>query len=301
MSISKLSSVKPVIVTPAMLVSSTVPENDHPVWLSATTYAVGQLVIYEHVIYESVAASNAGNNPATATDKWRSRGPVNRWKLFDKSISSQTKQAGSMSYRIKVGRSVNYLGVLNVTGATSIRVRVVHATYGEVYDKTVSLRRIPVGTGWWNFYFGDRRTPTQALFNNLNAIPGTEIVVDVIGASDLGVGVLLAGVRRDFTLGVKQGARVGFDDYSKKGRNSFGDLDVIEGAFSSRANFSMLLRASEVDAFKAYAVECRATACLWIGSERFESTRIYGFIKNFDVLLSYFDYADSELELESFT
>lgn len=301
MSISRLSSVKPVLVTPAMLVSSTVPENDHPVWLSATTYAVGQLVIYERVIYESVAASNTGNNPATATEQWRSRGPVNRWKLFDKSISSQTKQAGSMSYRIKVGRSVNYLGVLNVTGATSIRVRVEHATYGIVYDKAISLRRIPVSTGWWNFYFGERRTPTQALFSNLNAIPGTEIVVDVTGAADLGVGVLLVGVRRDFTLGVNQGARIGYDDYSNKGRNSFGDLDVIEGAFSSRANFSMLLRAKEVDAFKAYAVECRATACLWIGSDRFESTTIYGFIKNFEVLLNYYDFADSELELESFT
>lgn len=301
MSISRLSSVKPVLVTPAMLISSTVPENDHPVWLSATTYAVGQLVIYERVIYESVAASNTGNNPATATEHWRSRGPVNRWKLFDKSISSQTKQPGAMSYRIKVGRSVNYLGVLNVTGATSIRVRVEHATYGVVYDNAVSLRRIPVSPGWWNFYFGERRTPTQALFSNLNAIPGTEIVVDVIGAADLGVGVLLVGVRRDFTLGVNQGARIGYDDYSNKGRNSYGDLDVIEGAFSSRANFSMLLRSREVDAFKAYAVECRATACLWIGSDRFESTTIYGFIKNFEVLLNYYDFADSELELESFT
>lgn len=301
MSISKLSSVKPVIVTPAMLVSSTVPENDHPVWLSATTYAVGQLVIYEHVIYESVAASNTGNNPATATDKWRSRGPVNRWKLFDKSISSQTKQAGSLSYRIKVGRSVNYLGVLNITGASSIRVRIWHQSYGVIYDSTASLRRLPLSADWWSFYFGERRTTTQALFNNLNAIPGTEIWIDIEGAANLGIGVLLVGVRRDFTLGVKQGARVNFDDYSKKGRNEQGDLDVIEGAFSDRAGFSMLLRASEVDAFKAYAVECRATACLWIGSERFESTRIYGFIKNFEVLLSYYDYADSELELEGFT
>lgn len=301
MSISRLSSVKPAIVTPAMLVSSTVPENDHPVWLNATTYAVGQLVIYEHGIYESVAASNTGNNPATATDKWRSRGPVNRWKLFDKSISSQTKQAGSMSYRIKVGKSVNYLGVLNVTGATSIRVRVTHPSYGDIYDKTISLRRLPLSPSWWSFYFSERRTTTQALFDNLNAIPGTEVWIDIEGGSDLAVGVLLVGVRRDFTLGVKQGARIGYDDYSKKGRNEYGDLDVIEGAFSDRAGFSMLLRAREVDAFKAYAVECRATACLWIGSERFESTRVYGFIKNFEVLLNYYDYADSELELEGLT
>lgn len=301
MSISRLSSVKPVIVTPAMLISSTVPENDHPVWLSATTYAVGQLLIYEHVIYESVAASNAGNNPATATDKWRSRGPVNRWKLFDKSISSQTKQAGSMSYRIKVGKNVNYVGVLNVIGASSIRVRVWHPTYDVIYDKTASLRRLPLSASWWSFYFSERRTTTQALFSNLNAIPGTEILIDIEGTADLGVGVLLVGVRRDFSLGVNQGARVGFDDYSKKGRNEYGDLDVIEGAFSSRAGFPMLLRSSEVDAFKAYAVECRATACLWIGSERFESTTIYGFIKNFEVLLNYYDYADSELELESLT
>lgn len=301
MSMSTLSSVKPVVVTPGMLLSCTVPEDEHPTWSASATYAIGQRVIYEHVIYESIAGTNTGANPATATDKWRSRGATNRWRLFDKSISSQVKRADSMSYKLKVGQAVNYLGVLNVTAATSIRIRVLHPAYGMVYDKTANLRRTPVNSGWWAFFFGERKRPTQALFDNLNAVPGTEIQVDIEGGSELAVGVLLVGIRRDFTLGVKQGARVGFVDYSKKGRNDYGDIEIIERPFSDRANFSMLLRASEVDAFKSYAAECRATACLWIGSSRYESTTIYGFIKSFEVLLNYYDYADSELELEGLT
>lgn len=38
-----------------------------------------------------------------------------------------------------------------------------------------------------------------------------------------------------------------------------------------------------------------------IASERFEATTVYGIYKSFDIVLSYFDYSDCELELEGLT
>lgn len=298
----KLSSVKPVAITPAMMISTDVPEDDAPAYVAATTYAAGEKVIYEHVVYESVAGSNQGNTPLGNTDKWRPVSPTNRWKIFDKSIGSQTKKSTEMTYSLKIGSSVNYLGVLNATAVTSVRVRVQHPTLGTIYDKTINLRRFQVSSGWWNFYFGQRTSATQSLFNDLNAIPGTTIVVDFSGGTDMGVGVLLVGVRRDFTLGVKAGAMVGYIDTSRKGRDEYGNAGgIVERPAYDIANFSMLVKSSEVDSFKIYVKECRAIACLWIGSDRYESTTIYGFPKDFRILLNYYDYADSELELESLT
>lgn len=302
---SNLTVVAPTTITPAMLVSSTVPETDHAEWLVGTTYAKDARVIVatEHKIYQSLADSNTGNNPTavTPTPKWIAVGPTNRWKVFDKSVSSQTAQATAISYRLKIGKATTYLGVLNITGATSIRVRVDDPVYGVVYDTTRSLSSVPVGMGWWAWFFGERRTPTQALFDDLPSFPTADVLIDFTGGPTLAVGVILIGQPRSFSLGVKMGARVGIQDYSRKERSEFGDVAVVERAFAKRAGFDLLLRASEVDSLSAYLASVRATPCLWIGSSRYESTTVYGFYKNFDIVISYFDYSDCSLELEGLT
>ena len=100
---------------------------------------------------------------------------------------------------------------------------------------------------------------------------------------------------------LKMGARIGIQDYSRKERSEFGDVMLVERAFAKRASFSLLLTADEVDSFHQFLSEVRATPCLWIGSRRYESTTLYGFYKNFDIVISYFNYSDCELELEGLT
>lgn len=293
--------VKPIVVAPLMMLSSNVEENDHPQWLAETSYASGSMVIDEHFIYESIEASNTGNKPKDSPEKWRPKGPTNRWMLFDESINSQTKNPTLISYVLKTGVAINYLALLNLSGATSVRVRVTHPTYGMVYDKTISVKRTPVASGWWAWWFGDRTEQTQVLFQDIPAVPGTSIMIDVEGGEKLAIGVALLGVKREFAVGVKRGAGVGIIDSSRKDRNDWGDIVVVQRAFASRSRLSLLLNSKEVDSMKAFLAGCRATPCLWIGSSKYESTTIYGFYKSFDIVISYLNYSDCDIELESFT
>lgn len=303
MSITALTVVRPVVVTADMLLESSVPEDDYPEWSADGVYALDArvLVTEQHAVYQSAVDNNTGNPPATAGTKWLRVGSSNRWKPFDKAINSQAAQAGSISYRLKPGRAVTFVGGLNITGARQMRVRMVDPVYGVVCDRSVSLARRPVAVGWWAWFFGERRAPAQALFGGLPSFPAAELLIDIEGGPDLAVGVLLIGQARKFSLGVRMGARVGLQDFSYKERSKFGDLELVEGAYADRASFSMLLRAREVDGFKAFLKDVRATPCLWIGSDRYESTTVYGPYKSFDILISYFDYSDAELELEGLT
>lgn len=303
MSINRLTVVKPIAVTPSMLVSTDVPETDYAEWDVGTTYAVGDRVIVaaQHKIYQSAIAENVGKNPATDSAAWLEVGATNRWKPYDKSVSSQVVQADAISYRIKPGQAVTSVGVLNITGGTSLRVRVVDPTLGTVYDKTVSLSRTPLAPGWWVWFFGERRAPTQAILQDLPSYPGADILIDITGTAELAVGVILIGQVRQFALGVKMGARIGIQDYSRKERSEFGDVMLVERAFAKRASFSLLLTADEVDSFHQFLSEVRATPCLWIGSRRYESTTLYGFYKSFDIVIPYFSYSDCDLELEGLT
>lgn len=302
---NQLRVVNPLTVTSAMLVSTDVPENDYPEWSSGTTYNTGARVILaaQHKVYESAADGNVGNNPATpsATPKWKEVGPTNRWKVFDESNSSQTVQANKITYRIRPGQSIPALGVLNIRAGVEIKVTVFDAGGAQVTQRVIRLARYPVASSWWTWYFGEKRAPTQALITDLPSYPTGEILIEITGTSELAVGVILLGVVRDFGLWVKAGARVGIQDYSRKERTEFGDTVIVERAFAKRATLQLCVAAGEVDALNSFMADVRAKACLWIGSERYESTTVYGFYKNYDFGIDYYDYSTFEVDLEGLT
>lgn len=295
-----LRVVNPVVIKPEMLIDSNVPEDDYPIYSASEAYARDARVIVPdtHDVWQSVADNNIGSTPG-ASNKWLRVGAVNRWRAFDDAINTQTSKSESITYRIKPGKAVTAVSALNLTGATSMRVRVIDPVFGELANQTQRLGRRSLKVGWWSFWFGERQAPTQAHFLQLPGLPSAEVEITIEGGDHLAVGVILIGVQRLFSLGVKMGARVGIQDFSQKKRSEFGNLLIQEGSFADRAGFSMLLRAKEVDAFKAFCKTVRATPCLWIGSNRYESTTIYGIYKNFEILINYYEYSDADLELES--
>jgi hypothetical protein len=300
-----LKVIRPVAVTPATVINSNVPETDYPAWAAGNTYALGDRVIVAsaHNVYQSAIAGNAGNDPTLAanSDKWALVGKTNRYKAFDSSISSQTKQATSISYQLRLGQVTSSVGLLNLTGATSVRIRVIDPVFGEVYDETYALSAYTVDSDWWTWYFGEWRQPTQAIINDLPNFPNADIYIDIEGGDSLGVGVILLGQLRLFSLGVKMGARVGIQDYSRKERTEFGDVVITERAFAKRANFNLLISAEEVDTLNQFMADVRAVPCLWIGSGRYEAATIYGFYKSYDTVISYYDYSEFDIELEGLT
>lgn len=121
------------------------------------------------------------------------------------------------------------------------------------------------------------------------------------GGASLALGVLMIGRQRTFGTGIQFGARIGIQDYSRKETNDFGDTVLVQRAFARRANFDIQVARAEVDSFQNFLSDVRATPCLWIGSTIYESTTVFGFYKNFDILISYPEHADCSLELEGLT
>lgn len=298
-----LTIVRPLTMTDTMLVSSTVPENDYSAWSSGTTYALGARVILTstHKVYESLQAANTNNNPATAPLWWVEVSPTNRWKVFDTSNSTQTAQATSISYTIAPGVAIDSFAALNLTGANSIRIRLVDATFGTVYDKTTDLSAQISAPDWWQWFFGLRIPPTLSLATDLPSYPNANLIIDLSGGSSLAVGVFLFGQSRTVGLGIEAGARLGITDFSRKETTEFGDTVLVQRAFSKRASFDMTLQKAEVDSTMSLLTSIRAVPCLWIGSGAYESTVLYGYYKNFDITISYPTFSDCSLEIEGLT
>ena len=299
--------VSPLAITDAMLTASNVAETDYPVWSSGTTYALAARAILTssgtHKIYESLQASNTNHDPLTSQLWWIEVSPTNRWCAFDTAVSTQTKQATSITYTITPGQAVNTIALLNITGGTSVTISMTSALAGgaTVYSKTVDLSSLPIAPDWWVWFYGVKTAPTQVILNDLPSYTDGVISVNLSGTSSLALGVLMIGRQRAFGVGIQYGARVGIQDYSRKEKNDFGDTILVQRAFAKRANFDMQVARAEVDSFQTFLSEVRATPCLWIGSTVYESTTVFGFYKNFDILISYPEHADCSLELEGLT
>lgn len=302
-----ISIVKPITITQAMVTGTDVAEDDYAEWSSGSTYALGDRVILTstHKIYESLQNANINKNPNTETAWWIEVSPTNRWKLFDTSNSTQTIQPdsprNSFFYELELGQAVNSFAALNLTNCSEINITINDPTYGEVYNNTIDLVSLPTAVGWWNWFFGQRNTPSQAIDLNLPTYPDATIVITFTGGDNLAVGTVLFGQQQRFGLGIRYGARTGIQDYSRKETNEFGDLVLVERAFAKRANFSLFIDKAETDPLQSYLTEIRAVPCLWVGSSQYDSTIVFGFYKNFDILISYPEHSECDLEIEGLT
>lgn len=304
---NELQVIAPISITTAMLIASNVAEPDvldPAAWAAGTTYALGARVFLAstHTIYESLQNGNLGNDPTAASSLtwWVAVGATNRWRMFDNSNTSKTTRMGGLDVSIAPWQVYNTLVLLGVEGATSIRVRQTDPTDGVVFDQTIVMQAPPTRADWYAYFFDPIINKTSANFD-LKTYGSATLRIEINGITTVGCAVAVVGRKRFLGMGVEMGARLGIQDYSRKERNAFGDMQLVQRAYSKRADFSMLLTANEVDSAQEFLASIRTTACVWVGSSKYGSTTIYGFYKDFDITLQYADYAACTLSLEGLT
>lgn len=292
-----LQIVQSLPVSDSVLLGTDVAESIYPAWSSVATYNIGDRVhlVSTHKVYESVADANVNNNPATAV-QWSEVGPTNRWAMFDRSPTTQTAKSGSFWYRLAPTGAYNIVALMELAGAQSLRVRVSHSSLGSLFDKTIDLTSLPVQAGWWEWCYGERRGPSLAVLG-VPGVLGSELRIDVTGTPSLAAGLFLFGQSKNIGLGVRQGARLGIQDYSRKETNEWGDTVLVQRAFAKRASFDVPVPSDQVDEVISYLTSIRATPCLFVGP-RYESAVIYGFYKEFDMNIAYANVSECSLEVE---
>lgn len=294
-----ITIIKPMAITDAMLISSSVPEADYPNWAVGTTYALAARVIKNHVIYESLAASNVGNDPAAVNStKWVAVSATNRWKLFDLSSSSQTAQATNMTYTVRPGQFVSAVAAINLTGVNSVQVRMVSDAFGEVFNRTLQRVRVQPESNWWSWFFGSRSEQLASYYVDLPAFQDAQIFITFTGTTDMAVGTLMLGNASQWGSSVNAGVSLGIRDYSRKETNDFGDVVLVKRRFSKQVEVPLTLERAQVDSFYDFVSDLRATPVLWIVSDEYSAATVYGYYTNFKTLINYRDFSDCSLTLE---
>lgn len=293
-----LTVVRPITITDAILQSSTVAEDDTLTWSAATNYALGARVhsVTTHKIYQSLRAGNQ-NHPLTDLAWWVEVSATNRWKLFDTSNSTATVAAGNMTYILRPGSVVNCVALLGVV-ASSVRIRMTDPTDGVVYDRTFLLSGVIPGSNWYDYFFAQVIAKDQVLALDLPPYSGADIQIDIIGGAAISCATLVMGYQRLIGKGVHYGARVGIQDYSRTTTNEFGDTAFVQRTFAKRADITTSVDNGMVTATQSFLASIRAVPCLWVGYEDIGALTLFGFYKEFNIVIKYFSESDCEITLQ---
>lgn len=297
--------VRPVTVTPAMLTSSSVAEpavgaNADPAeWNAVTNYATGALAtrtathrIYERLMPGGVDAAAPESDPT----KWVEVQPTNRWRMFDKSVGSQSSMNDELVIVLTPGAVVDCVGLLNVEGS-SVRVQVADSEYDET--KTLGRRDVDDWLEYFTEPFAVRR---DVVFQGLPIRSSNVITITVSAPGSVAkIGECVLGHSRQLG-GTRYGASVGILDFSVKSANELGYTELIERPYADTMNVDLLIDALRVDTVKQILSEYRAKPVLWIGAgDLYESLIVYGFMRQFEIVIAYAKHSLCSLEIEGLT
>ena len=310
--------------TAAVLTASNVPETDsgESGWVSGTAYDKGAIVSVLGTTqrrYESLTSGNEDNYPPTDDGtNWLDLGATNRWRMFDGGTETLTRQAESIEVTLEPRGLVNALAFFNVN-ANQIRVTVTPPGASEaVYDQTYELLIGVEEANWWSYFFGSVQStidPTRDLvLLNLPQYldPKLEITISRGEAGETdpdaqpSIGQLILG-RQQIFGSTLYGSSIGIKDYSRKEPDDFGNFQVVERRFSKTAEFDVILSTQDVSKLQRALAERRATPTVYVGSasacldcadQIHEETLIYGYYRDFNVVLSNRNTSSLSIEIE---
>lgn len=293
--------IRPETVTDTIFQSSDVPEADYSAWLVGTTYALADRVIVTtpniHKIYESQQGANTGNDPTTDDGTyWLEVSSTNRWKLFNGIVQEQTVQAGGMEYVLQSPTVINSLALINVDCA-EVTVTVDDATEGQVYNQTFSLISDSGIQDWYAYFFEPIVRDDRLAILDLPPYANADITVTFTDTVTAKCGALIIGQFAD--LGFSQhGASYSIIDYSTKTTDSQGRVTITDGPYANKLDVDVILDTAVFGTVRNTLADLRTTPCAWIAEENNRNSIVYGYYREFDIILSNPTTSRCSLEIE---
>lgn len=282
------------VSTSPSVVYTNVSEDEAPIWDVSTTYAANaqvQVLGEYHRVYEAISA-NTGNFPPDNPSFWVDTGPTNPWQMLDMQtgIERQTvanASDNSINITLAVEGPVDSVVLLNVEGSrVVITVRDNEGNViGQLDQNTLGL---PSDTGWWDFFLGDRQDSDLFIFTNFSIPYGGRGNIEVTvegGSYPAKVGKLIIGAKTHIGC-VKFGSSGGIIDFSRKQRDDFGNTTIVERRYIDKFDYDIQIETADTYYIKNFLASLRATPAVYIGSGNYLVTVVFGFYRDFGIILA---------------
>ena len=288
--------IRPLSIGPAQLLDTNVLENDHTAWV-AGTYAQDAWVRHKNKVWQALKETTKEPGVEGSENDWNDGGATNRWKLTDKKVGSQTV---GMFYEFQVDGFVDSIAVLNIL-ADRVRITMTDPVEGVVFQQEAVTLDAGVAN-WWQYFFKPIRRRKDVIIDGLPPYAGVVIKIELITGptTEARLGDLVLGSRFDIGY-ARWGTRVGIRDFTRKSRDDYGNIEVVEGEFSKRPDFDLIIDTDRVDYISEELALLRAIPCVYIGHRRYTMTIAYGYYIELMPVLSNPSTSECVLTIEALT
>ena len=274
----------PIAITDAMFVSSTVPETDYAAYAAGTTYAVGTRCISTstHRIYESLRASNTGNDPTNIVNRagtapwWLDVGPTNKWAMFDAVVATQTAIASPLTVVLRPGQfNAIYAGGLD---ADLLSITVRDAPGGTVIYSAEIVLEGSAPADYYEHFFDRFKPARDYLISGLDAYYAAEITLTLSRASDLvKCGIMAAGDLKPLGS-TMYGAKCKPKTHSYIDIDDYGTLTIRRRKATTDVSLSAMLKLNEANTVIETIQSVLDVPCAWIGHNlpEYGGLRVFG-------------------------
>lgn len=294
--------IRPIEITDANFVSSSIVENDYTLWNATTNYELGSLVRREttHKTYENLIAGVNSTLPentlADLAPRWLETGPTNRWAMFDDQIGTSSLTGGALSVVVSPGR-INSVALLEIAASTAEVFIDVGAE--RVYSSILNLNEGNEVRDWYEYFFEPVYEQDSLVLTDLPMYSDGVLTVNLIrSGGQVSCGVLVVGLY--VSLGNTQySPSIGITDYSRKEIDDFGNPTIVKRKYSKRMSTTVTLSPIDVDNVTKELAKYRSTPVVWVGAGSiYTSMIIYGFYKDWDMTIDNSSEASLSLQVE---
>jgi len=285
--------------TDAVLTASNVATDDASEWASGTSYSIGDQVIVlgtTQRLYEALQASTGSFPPDNPTD-WADLGAINRFKMFDGGTNTQTSNPDTIEVTLEPEGITNSFTLFNIEAAQA-QVTLTDATEGVVFDETYNLIDNSAVDSWYAYFFEPIVQATQLTDLSLPAYGGATIDITLTNTgSDAKCGLAVIG--REAGIGTTVfGTSVGIRDFSRKEVDEFGNFTIVERRFFREVDYDVRIETSKVQFVQRLLSDRRAQPTVYIGDVQNPETIVYGYYRDFDIVLSNPSLSNGTIEVE---
>lgn len=327
----------PIEMTDSKLIKSNIPENDYPEYSSTATYSTGDRVIVTtpniHSVYEVVATTNVTGVYPPDDDKefpdWLKVGATNRWKSFDSVIGTQTEGSEPFSveeYSIVEGPTLDLdfttqeyyelaetlngvavtirpdnitdtLAVFNVS-ALSATVKCV-TIEGVIYERVIPLGGELSESNWYSYFLQPIERRDRFMLSDLPPVAEKDILISFTeaGTTNVKVGEIVTGRATEIGRSL-YGTNLGIIDFSRKERDAFGNFSILERGYADTMEVDMSLDNRDLTFVRTFLSKIRAKPAIYIAGECFDSTTVYGYFTDFQIVISGPERSDATIVVE---
>lgn len=277
---------EPIVVTSEMMVSSSVPETDAPVWSSATAYAVDFRVMHEHRIWQA-AVANTNVEPGTDPTKWVELGYTNRWRAFDQRLGGQVVNEGDdIIYEVFIPRTMNAIALFGLD-AQFLTFTVTTPLGLVVYDQTLELTKRDDVINFWTYMYNEFTFRPDVVVNGLVIPAASTIEITISGGVLPKVSEIMIG--REINLGwTLVDTSLGIVDYSRKDRDEWGGIYVIPRPVTSTVTFQAVVDTANTNQVHQVARRIANKLCVFYALEGEDpfGTTIPGIMRDYELTIA---------------